>query len=205
MTLVTHITHLGFAALLLVAGIAAATEAQMYKGYETPPYTVIRADGPIELREYALHIVAQVAVEGARSGAGGRGFRTLAKYIFGGNDEDAKVAMTTPVAQIPLPAANGEAETWGVTFTMPSQYDLTTLPQPKNTSVNLEMTKAETQAVIRFSGFWTDRSLAQQTEALKSWIAHEGLISTEAPRYYFYDDPFTLPFKRRNEVAIVVQ
>jgi hypothetical protein len=201
MSWTTHLTHLGMAALLGVAGIAAASEAQMYKGYETPPYEVIRSDGAVELREYAPHVVAEVRVRGDRQAAAGRGFRVLASYIFGKNDGGEKVAMTAPVSQLP---ADPAAETWDVQFMMPAAFGMDSLPVPENPAIRFTRTPGETQAVIRFSGFWTDAKLAAQTDALRAWAAAEGVTLEGAPRFYFYDDPFTLPFNRRNEVAFVV-
>lgn len=201
MTLTTHLTHLGLAALLAVAGIAAASEAQMYKGYETPPYEVIRSDGAVELRRYAPHVVAEVRVRGDRQAAAGRGFRVLAGYIFGKNEGGEKVAMTAPVTQLP---ADPQAETWDVQFMMPASFDMDSLPAPENEAIRFTRTAAEVQAVIRFSGFWTDAKLATQTGALRAWAEAEGVVLDGAPRFYFYDDPFTLPFNRRNEVAFVV-
>jgi len=201
MTLTTHLTHLGLAGLLAVAGIAAASEAQMYKGYETPAYDVVRSDGAVELRRYAPHVVAEVRVRGDRQAAAGRGFRVLAGYIFGKNEGSAKVAMTAPVTQLP---ADPAADSWDVQFMMPAAFDMDSLPTPENPAIRFTQTAAETQAVIRFSGFWTDAKLAAQTEALQAWAAAEGIALEGAPRFYFYDDPFTLPFNRCNEVAFVV-
>ncbi|WP_238547926.1 SOUL family heme-binding protein [Meridianimarinicoccus roseus] len=212
MSIVNHTTHLGMAALLLAAGVAAATEARMYKGYETPAYDVLEQDGAIELRRYAPHVVAEVQVEGSRRGAVGRGFRTLAGYIFGDNADAQKVAMTAPVAQISVPAAGDAAggtalpgPVWTVRFTMPSDYDVGTLPVPADSAIRLTRTAPQTQAVIRFSGFWSDRSLNAKADALQAWAEARGLTLEGSPRYYFYDDPFTLPFNRRNEVAFVVR
>ena len=201
MSLTTHLTHLGLAALLAVAGIAAASEAKVYKGYETPTYEVIRTDGAVELRRYDPHVVAEVRVRGDRQAAAGRGFRTLAGYIFGKNEDRAKGAMTAPVAQLP---ADPTAESWDIRFMMPAAFDMDTLPAPDNHAIRLTRTEAETQAVIRFSGFWTDTKLARQADALRAWAESEGLALDGPPRFYFYDDPFTLPFNRRNEVAFVV-
>ncbi|TDL89261.1 SOUL family heme-binding protein [Meridianimarinicoccus aquatilis] len=205
MTKVTHATHLGLAALLLVAGVAAASEARLYKGYETPPYEILHRDGAIEVRQYAPHVVAEVEVEGSRRGAVSKGFRTLAGYIFGGNDQSQKVSMTAPVAQVPMQVDGTGAQNWKVRFTMPSQYDVATLPNPDNSDIRFTKVETQKQAVIRFSGFWSNRSLTSKADALQSWAQAEELSLDGGPTYYFYDDPFTLPFHRRNEVAFVVR
>ena len=205
MSMMTHATHLGLAAFFVAASVTAATEAQMYKGYETPAFEVLRKDGPIELRSYPPHLVAEVRVQGDRSSAVGRGFRTLAKYIFGGNADREKVAMTAPVAQLPTTDPDQADDVWDVQFMMPSGYDIDSQPQPTDDAIRFSMTEPEKQAVIRFSGFWTDRKLRQKAEALKAWAEQESLQIVGKPRYCFYDDPFTLPFNRRNEVAFVIR
>jgi hypothetical protein len=55
----------------------------------------------VEVRQYAPHIAAEVTVSGERDAAINAGFRVLAGYIFGGNEVRAKVAMRTPVKQVP--------------------------------------------------------------------------------------------------------
>lgn len=205
MTIVTHATHLGLAALLFAAGVSAASEARLYKGYEIPPYEVLKRDGAIELRQYAPHVVAEVEVEGSRRGAVSKGFRTLAGYIFGGNDQSQKVSMTAPVSQVPLQADAHGTKSWKVRFTMPSEYDVKSLPSPDNSNIVLTNVAAQKQAVIRFSGFWSNRSLTSKADAVQSWAESEDLLLDSGPTYYFYDDPFTLPFNRRNEVAFVVR
>ena len=53
--------------------------------YEQPKYKVIEQLDAIEIREYQPMLMAEVDVEGDRSGAVNAGFRLLAGYIFGGN------------------------------------------------------------------------------------------------------------------------
>lgn len=182
-------------------------EAQTYRGYELPPYEVQSREDDIEIRRYEPHLVAQVAVEGERQGAISRGFRVLARYIFGGNAENQKVAMTAPVTQAPIDppgGTDGTAQIWQVTFMMPAEWSRETLPAPDNPAVQLVTTPAERQLVKRFSGRWSDRSLAAHEDALRRLAAERGLTITGPARYYFYDDPFTLPFRRRNEVAFPI-
>ncbi len=204
MSSLNKIVHLALAAALAVTGVAISAEANMYKGYETPPYTVEMTDGPIEVRSYAPHILAEVTVEGSRRGAVGRGFRVLAGYIFGDNAGEEKVAMTAPVTQMPAEAGPNPG-TWQVQFMMPRDYELTNLPTPENAAIRFRTTEAERQVVIGFSGWWSDAALEQKAEDLRAYADVQGLTVTGQPRYYFYDDPFTLPFRRRNEVAFVLQ
>ena len=127
-----HLRNLIFAVALGLAAGPAAVELAMaqtfYKSNETPSYTVERTDGPIELRAYAPRLMAEVTVSGSQSQSITAGFRVLAGYIFGGNDGGAKVAMTTPVTQVPgntiamtTPVTQMARDgTWLVQFMMPS-------------------------------------------------------------------------------------
>ena len=104
----------GITAAVWIAAASAATaeEPGMYKGYETAPYRVLRQDGPVELRAYDPYLVAEVRVSGPRQQAVGRGFRTLASYIFGDNAASQKIAMTAPVAQVALTPEPGAEGRW---------------------------------------------------------------------------------------------
>lgn len=199
-------------ALVLSAAAAATGGPAMgetrYRGYEGPAYTVEAQDGAFELRRYAPQIVAEVTVRGDRRAALSRGFRVLAGYIFGGNDGGAKVAMTAPVAQEPAriamtsPVAQEQAgDAWVVRFTMPSDFTLATLPRPRDPAIRLVELPGDRQAVLRFSGLAGAGAWSAREGDLAAWVAARGLTPAGAVRHYWYDDPFTLPWRRRNEVA----
>jgi hypothetical protein len=59
-------------------------------------------------------------------------------------------------------------------------------------------------AVIRFSGWTTKAAIEEQTEKLKAWIAAKKLKIVGSSQVARYDDPFTLPWRRRNEIMIPV-
>lgn len=184
---------------LLMAGTAMADQ-QMHKGYEMPPHTVLSVSDGVELRVYGPHVVAEVTVSGDRSTAMGRGFRALAGYIFGGNSDGEKIAMTVPVAQTPA-----DGDTWTVQFTMPAAYTVESLPAPRNPAVKLRKTPGDRQAVVTFSGLPQTADLEARAKALRNWIAAEGLTITAGPHYRFYDAPLTLPWRRRNEVSFSLE
>jgi hypothetical protein len=179
---------------------ATVAGAQSYKGNELPPYEVAQSDGAFELRIYGAHLVAEVTVTGNQDAAVNAGFRKLAGYIFGGNDGGDKIAMTVPVAQ----TAVGAAE-WTVRFMMPAAYDLASLPAPRDASIRFVEIAPERQVTVQFSGIRDDAKLMAKTQELRAWAALQGLTITEGPHYYFYDSPFTLPWNRRNEVAFRVE
>lgn len=197
--------------LVVTLGTFTAAEAGMYNGNETPAYTVDATDGDYELRTYPPHIAAEVTVSGSRDAAINAGFRVLAGYIFGGNEAQAKVAMTTPVTQsqkIAMTTPVTQAQTdqgWTVQFMMPSLYTLDTLPKPKDSRIRIVTTDPVRMAVLRFSGIPTTAALAKRTEELRAWAKAKGLTLTGAPQFMFYDPPFRMPWNRRNEVAFPLE
>ncbi|MCE6959900.1 heme-binding protein [Cereibacter sphaeroides] len=172
------------------------TEVADYKGYELPAYEVERVEDSVELRRYAPHLAAQVCIAGDRATAINRGFRVLARYIFGGNSHGRKVAMTVPVTQAP-----DGADHWVVRFMMPAGSSAETLPPPNDSRIQFVTVPASRQAVRRFSGWPTSPTLERQSRDLGGWIAARGLPVAAGPLFYFYDSPMTLPWNRRNEVA----
>ncbi|MDX2112300.1 MAG: heme-binding protein [Alphaproteobacteria bacterium] len=183
-----------------------------YRGYETPNYKVSERDGAFEIREYAPALMAEVRTQGDRGEAVSDGFRILAAYIFGKNEPAAKVAMTSPVTQVkttiamtsPVTQAK-DGETWLVQFMMPSQYTLKTLPKAKDDRIRFFQTKAVKKAVVMFSGFTNDSAVAAETAKLKQWVEARGLKVAGEPVIAYYDDPFTFPWNRRNEIQLVVE
>lgn len=199
------LTALGVGAAM--SGAVSADEGK-YGKYETPRYEVLRNLGAAEVRAYAPHILAEVSVRGDQRGALNQGFRVLAGYIFGGNSGDASVAMTAPVAQSSTIAMTapvtqtGESGVWTVTFMMPSAYTLDTLPTPDNDAVRFSEVPERQMIALTFSGRATTAALDERTQELVTIAAQAGLETYGAPVFMFYDDPFTLPFARRNEVAL---
>lgn len=175
------------------------TMAETYNGYELPPYTVVAKQGAVEIRDYDPYLVAQVEVAGARRSAISKGFRMLAGYIFGGNDEGQKIAMTVPVAQIP------DDGSWVIRFMMPEAERQKGLPRPDNRQVEMIEVPGGREAVIVFSGMAPPAVLRSQEQDLRQALAEMGHQASGPARYYFYNDPFTLPWRRRNEISLPLQ
>ncbi len=185
---------LTFATLFIGAPVMAVSE---------PAFSVVRSEGSIELRDYPGFIVAETEVSGDFDAAGRTGFRRVAGYIFGGNKKpdgsSEKIAMTAPVTLEP------KGDQWRLHFVMPEGYQMDSLPRPVDPNVRLRQVPAHKVAAIRFSGFTTDASIRENTEALRAWIAKEQLTEISPPQVARYNDPFTLPWNRRNEILIEIR
>ena len=204
----------------LVSSIAvsACSVVGIRSGTEEPHYTVLQTRGPIEIRQYGPRLAAETEVRGTEYEARGTGFRRLAGFIFGANTGHATIAMTAPVAQsggaqsggapIAMTAPVGQSQTapgvWQIRFFMPALYTAATLPRPRDPAVKIVTVPSETYGVYRYSGSTGGRAVAAAGHTLLDRLKGTGWTPTSAPVAWFYDPPWTLPFLRRNEAAVVV-
>lgn len=180
---------------------------------EEAEYELLREDGDFTLRLYASHIVAETAVDADFEDAGGKAFRRLFDYISGENQAQQKVAMTSPVVQQPgwqkiaMTSPVGQQRQdgeWRVSFTMPASFTLESTPEPNDSDVTIRKIPARHMAAVRYSGFWSKEKYQRNLDALRSWIAENGLEVAGEPIWARYDPPFKPWFLRRNEVLIPV-
>jgi 3',5'-cyclic AMP phosphodiesterase CpdA len=185
-------------------------------GTEEPHYISTPVSDGVELRRYGPRIAAETTVAADQDRARNIGFRRLANYIFGANHRDEEIAMTAPVAQasdrrgddiaMTAPVAQSRAadDRWTIRFFMPSKWTMDTLPKPDDDNVELVTVPGETVAVLRFSGDYGPAAVAARTEELLEALTSAGIEPVGEPTAWFYDPPWTLPFRRRNEIAVPV-
>lgn len=165
---------------------------------ETQKYEVKGKFDQIELRYYPATNIAKVELKAQNyRDLGYSGFNKLARYIFGGNEENKQIAMTSPVHMDLGDSVSTMA------FVMPSQYDKAELPKPINQEVKIETTQAEHVAVIAFGGFANSRKIKKYQAKLRSALDQKGISYYGNFRYLGYNPPFQL-FKRRNEIIVSV-
>jgi hypothetical protein len=194
-----------FSALFLGAEIGMAIEEAKY--------TVLEREGDFELRQYQPHIVAETLVEGDFQEVGNEGFRRLYDYISGKNRKKQPISMTAPVSQeatsekIPMTApVNQEkvGEQWRITFLIPSQYTMETLPEPSDPRVQLNKVPGLLMAALSYSGTWSRGRYKDKENRLKELIQQKDLKIVGEPVFARYNPPFMPWFLRRNEVLIPV-
>ena len=184
-------------------------------GTEEPAYRVIANLGPVQIRQYGPRLAASAIVPGNEVAARSAGFRRLAGYIFGANTEAASISMTAPVvesrsapAKIPMTAPVAQSQSadgaWTITFYMPQNYTLQTLPKPSHPGIEIHQIPAAVDAVYRFSGIPGIAAVDNARSLLLGQLAKSSWEITGDPVTWFYDPPWTLPWFRRNEVAVAV-
>lgn len=110
-----------------------------------------------------------------------------------------KIAMTAPVS------SSGGSDGWVIRFFMPSKWTMDTLPRPDDDRVRLVEVPAETFAVLRFTGDRGRDAVAARSEDLLRTLKANGIEPAGETTSWFYDPPWTLPFRRRNEVVVPIR
>jgi hypothetical protein len=172
--------------------------------YEQPRYTVVeQLDRGVEIRAYD----ERLAVETDSRGQGdGEAFGRLFRYITGANRGGDRIAMTAPVEvggqriAMTVPVEQGAGGT--MRFFLPRKVARAGAPEPTEKGVRLVHVPAERMAALRFSGMSTPEAWAEHERILSEVLAAMSR-KPEGPFIFMgYDPPFSVPFLRRNEVAV---
>lgn len=166
------------------------------KNSETQGYEIIRKEKLFEIRFYPAANVAKISTNSTSyRDLGYSGFGKLAKYIFGGNNENKKIAMTSPVHMDIGDSVSTMA------FVMPAHLSINDLPKPNNTEITIETTEAEYVAAIKFGGFASNASIGKQKVILQQALNQQELSYFGNFRFLGYNPPYQL-FGRKNEVIV---
>lgn len=166
---------------------------------EKQPYRVVKKESGFEVRFYppATFATMRSSAKSYRE-LSSSGFRKIAGYIFGNNETSAKIAMTSPVHM----DINQDGST--MSFVMPSQYDIKSLPRPNDAKVEIHESPSEYAAAIEFGGYANDESISKYAEELKKSLEEKGIKPIGHYRYLGYNPPYQL-LGRKNEVIVAVE
>ncbi len=184
--------------ILIISLVAIQTKTARSSGrIEQYPYEIIKEYAAFEIRQYERAIFARTRVESPtyRSGSSAA-FRTLASYIFGGNDRNESISMTSPVVMRQDTGLEME-------FMMPSAYSLESLPAPNRGDIEFYEKPAVVMAAIRFGGWASDAKIAEMTQALKDQLEKNQIKHTGNFIFLGYNPPYQV-VSRRNEVVVEV-
>lgn len=158
-------------------------------------YQVLKTYDKFEVRKYDAALFSSVKMnkKGYKENSS-EGFRILAGYIFGDNETNEKIAMTTPVAM-------ELGDTTKMMFMVPKNYDLDNLPNPKNKKIVFEKQAQKIMAAIRFDGWANDNKIEQYKNMLTQELAKEHIPHHNKFIFLGYNPPFEMT-NRRNEVIV---
>ena len=165
---------------------------------ETPKYTVLKSYDDFELRQYGSMILAQTVMQSASyENTSRQGFRTVASYIFGGNSENKKIAMTAPVIM-------EMGDDTKMSFVMPKQHSMESLPEPSSEEVKILKVSPKKYAVITFPGYANNKKIDKYAKKLLKSIKSEGLETIGNVKFMGYNAPWQV-IGRKNEIAVEVK
>jgi Na+-transporting methylmalonyl-CoA/oxaloacetate decarboxylase gamma subunit len=181
--------------IVVVAVIGLLIVSFTSKNIETPKYKVIKNYDEVEVRLYPKMVVAKTNLaDKSFDNQGSNGFRTIAGYIFGGNEKNEKIAMTAPVVM-------NMGDSASMYFVMPKSYEKEELPTPNSKNVQIVEVAEKTLAVITYGGFSSDEKIEKHRKQLEQILQKNKLKTKGAYMYMGYNAPWDI-INRKNEVAI---
>jgi hypothetical protein len=177
---------------------------------ESVPYERVGTLNGFELRHYPQMVLVETSASTQRTA-----FRRLFRYISGANQGEESISMTAPVetqggtsVQMTTPvrseSARSDADELRMAFYLPSEYDSEAAPEPTDPNVELVTEPSKTVVVDRFSWYAPEWQVTRRERNLLSTLEREDVEQVGSPSLLRYNDPWTPPFLRRNEVAVSV-
>ena len=162
---------------------------------EQRKYQVLKSFDNFEVRKYDAALFSSVNLNAdTYDKVSGTGFRTLAGYIFGGNESNEKIAMTSPVAM-------EIDDTSKMSFMVPAGMSMEDLPKPNNKQIYFEKQEEKIMAAISFGGWADDKKIEKYKLLLVSELEKNNLAHTGKFAYLGYNPPFEV-VNRRNEIVV---
>jgi hypothetical protein len=171
----------------------------------------------VEIRAYPEQIWATTVADNQNDA-----FSPLFRYISGDNERGEKIEMTAPVVTpapqraktdsakgekiemtAPVVTMNSEKGLF-MAFIMPERFDIQSIPKPLSSRVKIQLIEPRKLATIRFSGYVTEENYKKNLELLNKTLEARRISTEGEPLLMQYNDPWTPPFLRRNEIALQV-
>ena len=186
--------------LVLITVVTGGAMIGFKSTLEQPKYQVIaELPGGVEVRQYEARTYAASRVDGTDREARRQGFRLLFNYITGENSGEEEISMTIPVS------TEIEDKEHVMQFYLPSQYDEANAPAPKNPNVSIGTIAPRIEAALEYTGSQSTQRAEMHAFLMKKALKESGWEMTGDTRSMFYNQPFSVPFLRRNEVIVEVR
>lgn len=162
---------------------------------ETYPYSTVQTFEDFEIRKYEASLFTSVKLATKDYSEASRlGFSTLAGYIFGANDKQEKIAMTSPVAM-------SIEDSMTMMFMVPRDKKISDLPKPNNTSIQFVEEPEKWVAVISFGGWANDSKIEKYKKKLSEALSKQGIQHNNKFMFLGYNPPFEV-LNRKNEIIV---
>jgi hypothetical protein len=166
---------------------------------EKQKFRLVLKDADLEIRFYPSSTMATIYSDATNyKGVANNGFRKLARFIFGGNQENKGISMTAPVRM------NMSEKGSEMSFVMPEKYNAENLPKPNDASIHIHASTPQYVAVISFDGYATDEKIENYKNKLIAILNSRNIKITGAYNFLGYNAPYQF-IGRTNEISIPVE
>jgi len=165
---------------------------------ETYPYKVLKEYEEFEVRIYEATLFTSVKLTSDKyEESSSKGFRILAGYIFGGNERNEKISMTSPVTM-------SLEDSMTIMFMVPKKLKKEELPRPNQPEIEFKQVPAKKMAAISFGGWANNEKIEKYKKQLIEYLNAKDI--NYADRFYFfgYNSPYEV-FNRKNEVLVELE
>ncbi|MCK5632200.1 heme-binding protein [bacterium] len=159
-------------------------------GIKEPTYKIVEKRNGYQIRQYEPYITAQVTMPAPYKSAINKGFKILADYIFGDNKSYISMPMTAPV----FTQEESTQKEYDISFVMPFNYNLETLPQPINKIIRIKKQKPKLVAVYTFTWYPSDKRIAQHKKEFIKILGRDYIQMRGPILLARYNPPFIVPF-----------
>jgi hypothetical protein len=166
------------------------------KKYETLSNEIIGSIHSVDFKIYNNYTKASVNNKAYNMNSASSNFPVLANYIFGGNKDNTKMAMTSPVLY-------NMSNKSSFSFIMPKQFEINNLPSPDTEKIFFETVKNQCVAVMEFSGFANEKNCAVKHLELLNILKKNNITYNNDFMIAVYQPPYQL-INRKNEIWVEV-
>ena len=186
--------------IIIVVIVLAFTFLQLYfinaqRNIETYAYVIKKKYTEFEIRSYesTLFTSVKLSTKGYKNSSS-KGFSILAGYIFGNNERNEKISMTSPVSM-------SLEDSMTMMFMVPKKFNKDMLPKPNQSVIAFKEEPAKTVAAISFTGWANDAKIEKYKQNLKAALDAEGIKYSNRFYFFGYNAPYEV-FNRRNEIIV---
>lgn len=187
-----------FGIILILFVISQLFFLNSQRNIETYAFTIIDSYETIEIRQYEASLFTSVQMPSNNyRKTSSKGFSVLAGYIFGGNDKEEKIAMTSPVTM-------SLKDSTSMMFLVPKKYTRDNLPVPNDSSIEFKDVPEKKVAAISFGGWANDSKIASFKKKLIDVLNSKGIKYTDNFYFLGYNAPMEV-FNRKNEIIVELE
>ncbi|MBI33916.1 MAG: soul heme-binding protein [Flavobacteriales bacterium] len=191
------IIFISIGVILIIFVVLQIFSVKAQRDIETYPFSIVKEYKDFEVRNYEAKLFTSIKLSSDKyEEASNKGFKILAGYIFGGNERNEKISMTSPVT-ISL------EDSMRMMFMVPKNMKKEELPKPNQSEIEFLEVPSKKMAAITFGGWANDEKIEKYKKKLTEFLNAEGINFSNRFYFFGYNSPYEV-FNRKNEVLVEI-